>query len=376
MKPGPAPPPWPAAPGLLGPLVGWFEAARRELPWRAKDLDSRHPDPYAVLVSELMLQQTQVATVIPYFQRWLRHFPDVLGLAAASGDAVHKQWEGLGYYRRARHLHEAAKAIAERGWPEDLDGLLRLPGLGPYSAAAVAAIAFQRPEPALDGNALRVLARLLALETPAAFQPALRDWLRPALAGLGASRITQGIMELGALVCLPKNPGCEACPLADVCAARALGVIDTCPATRKRPVPKEVTIALVALSCGESWLLEQPQGKGLLAGLWRWPSLPLPSAAIQAAEAPAVFGIAEAMALPGWEQLYTHRREQVQPCLIKAAVPFAAGPGRAWVQGDRLQHLPMGKRDQRLRALLPGPFQPTLTALPLAEILESLALRS
>ena len=372
MKPSLMPPPWPAAPGLLGPLVGWFQGARRALPWRAEDLDSRHPDPYAVLVSELMLQQTQVATVIPYFQRWLRHFPDVLSLAAASEEAVHKQWEGLGYYRRARHLQEAAKAIAGRGWPDDLDGLLRLPGLGPYSAAAVAAIAFQRPEPALDGNALRVLARLLALETPAALQPALRDWLRPALARLGASRITQAIMELGALVCLPKHPRCDTCPLAGACAARALGVIDTCPAPRKRAAPKEVAIVLVAFACGDAWLLERPQGKGLLAGLWRWPAITLHPTVAKAAETPAAFGITEATTLPGWVQVYTHRREQILPCLIRTEVPFEAGPGRVWVQADSLQQVPMGNRDKRLRALLSAPAQPALTALPLAEILAEL----
>ena len=156
--------PWPPSEQLLAALAPWFDAARRDLPWRAADLDARHPDPYAVLVSELMLQQTQVATVIPYFHRWMARWPTAGALAAASEEEVHKAWEGLGYYRRARLLQAAARVVSEQGWREDLQGLKEIPGLGDYTAAAVAAQAFQRPEPALDGNAFRVLARVLGLE--------------------------------------------------------------------------------------------------------------------------------------------------------------------------------------------------------------------
>ena len=125
--------PWPSAVDFLAPLAPWFDGARRELPWRALDLDAPHADPYAVLVSELMLQQTQVATVVPYFLRWLDRFPTPQALAAANEDAVHKAWEGLGYYRRARFLKAAATVVAARGWPTDLAGLTELPGLGPYT---------------------------------------------------------------------------------------------------------------------------------------------------------------------------------------------------------------------------------------------------
>ena len=165
----------PSAP-LLEPLAAWFEEVRRMLPWRALNLDAPHPDPYGVLVSELMLQQTQVATVIPYYQRWLLRFPDADALAAASDDEIHRHWEGLGYYRRASHLRAAAVAISLGGWPLDLPGLMALPGLGPYTAAALASIAFQWPEPALDGNAFRVLARLLGLrEDPRQYADLLRQ---------------------------------------------------------------------------------------------------------------------------------------------------------------------------------------------------------
>ena len=373
VKPRPAVPAWPDAAKLFAPLIRWFDDSRRELPWRAMDLEPLHPDPYSVLVSELMLQQTQVATVVPYFERWMRSFPDPATLAGASEESVHKHWEGLGYYRRARHLQQAAHAIADRGWPSDLQGLLQLPGLGPYTAAAVAAIAFQLPTPALDGNALRVAARLLALEDPRSVQAELRDWLRPALARLGPSRTTQGIMELGALVCLPKNPRCVECPIARACAAKSTGCIDRCPAVRKRPAPREVELWLVALSSNGAWLLERPAEKGLLAGLWRWPALSLPPAAATAAEALVPFGVRDAAALAGWVQSYSHRREHVLPCWISTDLPPAAGPGRAWIPGDALDGLPMGRRDQRLRDLLRAPFETLETDPPMAAILAAIA---
>src|SRR5690348_8724681 len=200
--------PWPRSETLLAPLAPWFERARRAMPWRAADLDAPHPDPYAVLVSELMLQQTQVATVIPYFERWMAKFPAPRDLAEADEQATHKAWEGLGYYRRCRFLKAAAAEVAAEGWPVDLEGLSALPGLGPYTAAAVGAIAFQWPTPALDGNAFRVLARLLLIDgDPKREAAALRAWLGPALEAHGPSRLTQAIMELGATTCLPQ-PKC------------------------------------------------------------------------------------------------------------------------------------------------------------------------
>src|SRR5664279_2860038 len=188
---------WPSSTDLLAPLAPWFDRVRRALPWRALDLDLPHPDPYAVLVSELMLQQTQVATVIPYFTRWLEEFPTPQILAAAQNDAIHKAWEGLGYYRRARYLKAASDSVAAEGWPGDLEGLAGLPGLGPYTAAALGTIAFQWPTPALDGNAFRVLARLLLIEgDPRSWAAELRSWLAPALEAHGPSRLTQALMEL------------------------------------------------------------------------------------------------------------------------------------------------------------------------------------
>ncbi len=351
---------WPSAAPLLAPLAPWFEAHRRAMPWRAADLDPPHPDPYAVLVSEFMLQQTQVATVVPYFHRWMARFPDVATLAASPEEAIHKAWEGLGYYRRARLLQGAARALHAQGWPQDLEGLLELPGLGPYTAGAVGAIAFQWPTPALDGNAFRVLARLLCLEgDPKDQAPALRTWLTPALRAHGPSRVTQGIMELGATVCTPQ-PQCAACPLRVACGAHGAGLTGTIPPPTRRAAPKASELWLLAVEHGGAVLLHPPEARGLLAGLWRWPTRPV---APEAPEGPVPRSL-EARAFPGWTQVYTHRRERVRPLHLRVKRRPPLPEGMTWVPLERLAELPMGKRDARLRELLRGPGERPLS-LPL-----------
>jgi A/G-specific adenine glycosylase len=341
--------PWTESAVLLAPLAPWFDANRRAMPWRAEDLDVPHPDPYAVLVSELMLQQTQVATVIPYFERWMARFPTPASLAAADDDALHKAWEGLGYYRRARFVRAAATAVAERGWPQDLQGLLALPGVGPYTGAAVASIAFQWPEPALDGNAFRVLARLLALEgDPSAHAAALREWMRPALSAHGPSRLTQGLMELGATLCSPRTPRCEACPLAAHCRAKAGDLQALIPPPKVRAAPKEQALWLLAVEAEGGWLVKPPGRSGLLAGLWSWPQLPVDGLA---ADPGIPYGVS-LRAFPHWTQVYTHRRERVSPLHIALARRPQPPDGFAWVTPEELQSIPMGKRDLRLREYL------------------------
>jgi A/G-specific adenine glycosylase len=354
---------------ILAPLGPWFDAARRDLPWRAADLDRPHPDPYAVLVSEVMLQQTQVATVIPYFLRWMERFPDLAALAAGTEDEVHALWAGLGYYRRARNLHRAAAALARDGWPGDLDGLLALPGLGPYTAAAVAAQAFQWPTPALDGNAFRVAARLLALEgDPKRSAGDLRAWLAPALAAHGPSRLTQAIMELGATLCAP-SPRCGPCPLREACRACREGSTGRIPPVQARAKPRDAELYLAAIASPSGWLLRPPAATGLLAGLWSWPWVEadaVEAAGSMAAEPALPYGVAEGLAWPGWVQVYSHLRQAVHPLALRLETAPAAPPGLAWVPDRDLAGLPMGRRDQRLRDLLGQPSLLPLDAAGLA----------
>lgn len=363
---------WPDSSALLAPLAPWFEGARREMPWRARDLEASHPDPYAVLVSELMLQQTQVATVIPYFRRWMQRFPDPESLAAASEDEIHKLWEGLGYYRRARLLQAAARKIAAEGWPMDLQGLLKVPGLGPYTAAAVAAIAFQQPEAALDGNAFRVLARVLGIEgDPRQMAPALRLWLQEALHTHGPSRLTQAIMELGATCCAP-SPTCTLCPLGDRCAARQQNATDRIPPRQPRPAPREVELWLPAISCQDQWLLHPPAQRGLLAGLWRWPALPKEALLQCVAEEALPFGVLDVRTWLSWVQVYSHRREQVRPLALTLETPFPAPLAMTWIDSAQLTTIPMGRRDQHLRELLSAPPLLIEEAPPVAGLLRLL----
>ncbi|HMF43651.1 MAG TPA: A/G-specific adenine glycosylase [Polyangia bacterium] len=255
---------------IARPLLRWYDRAKRDLPWR------RDPSPYKTLVSEFMLQQTVVATVEPYFGRFIARFPDLASLAAAGDDEVTALWSGLGYYARARNLRRAAAAVvADHGGaiPATETGLRALPGIGPYTAAAVAAIAFDARAFALDGNTMRVLARLGAER-----RPVDRPATRAALHARGLAEVprrragdfNQALMELGALVCTPRNPDCAACPLAAGCRARAEGQADQLPRKRPRAARPVVRIVCACITDGARVLVIR-RGRGLLAGTWALP---------------------------------------------------------------------------------------------------------
>jgi A/G-specific adenine glycosylase len=242
------------------------------MPWR------EDPTPYKVWISEIMLQQTQVATVIPYFERFIARFPDVQSLAGSDPQAVLQCWEGLGYYSRARHLQAAAKQISSLlngRFPETADGWKRLPGVGDYTAAAIASIACGKPEPAVDGNVLRVYSRLRAVRddiTQPALRNAFREQLRPVIQTVDPSAFNQAMMELGALVCRPRQPLCEACPLKPHCKAHSAELTDVIPfKPRKAAVPHYHEVAVIITNAqGEVLLYRRPE-KGLLGGLWAFP---------------------------------------------------------------------------------------------------------
>jgi A/G-specific adenine glycosylase len=250
-------------------LLSWYDRNRRELPWR------RSAEPYRVWVSEVMLQQTRVETVLPYFERFLERFPDAGALAAAPLDQVLALWSGLGYYRRARQLHEAARRVAREGVPETAAAWRALPGIGDYTAAAIASIAFGEAVPVLDGNVERLTARLLALaEDPK--RAASRRRLRAAAAALldpnrpGDSN--QALMELGARICTPRRPRCPLCPLAADCAARRLGEPERFPRLRERRSPRRLPrVVAVVERRGRRLLFRRGEDEPLLAGLWELP---------------------------------------------------------------------------------------------------------
>jgi A/G-specific adenine glycosylase len=260
-------------------LLAWYDRNARVLPWRvgpAERAAGVRPDPYAVWLSEVMLQQTTVAAVKGYFDRFTARWPDVAALAAAPEAEVMAEWAGLGYYARARNLIACARTVAaEHGgrFPRTEAGLRALPGIGPYTAAAIAAIAFDAPAVVVDGNVERVMARLFAVPTPL---PAAKPELTALAARLTPARRpgdhAQAVMDLGATVCIPRRPSCGLCPLRPFCAAHAQGIAETLP--RKAPKPEKPLRhghVYLARRADGAWLLERRPDKGLLGGMLGWP---------------------------------------------------------------------------------------------------------
>jgi A/G-specific adenine glycosylase len=252
-------------------LLAWYDAHKRDLPWR------RTRDPYAIWVSEIMLQQTRVETVIPYYERFMTRFPSAQALADAPLDDVLSHWSGLGYYRRARLLHEGARAVVSAhggSLPRDPRARLALPGIGAYTAGAIGSIAFDLPEPIVDGNVARVLSRLLLIETPLGERATERVlWEHAAELAVGErpGELNQALMELGARVCTPINAKCAGCPLRDDCRAREQGKVDELPVPAKKKPPKPVSlVAVVARTEDDALWLMRSEGS-LFAGLWGFP---------------------------------------------------------------------------------------------------------
>ena len=332
---------------LRARLLAWYDEQARDLPWR------RAATPYATLVSEVMLQQTRVETVIPYFERWLTRFPDIEALATASEDDVLRAWEGLGYYSRARNLHGAARVVRERyasELPSEYETLRELPGVGDYTAGAVASIAFGRVAPAVDGNVKRVLARVFDLEAPTAREQreraaALVDEARP-------GDFNQALMELGATVCTPRAPACADCPLEPLCLARQRGTVALRPAPRKRAAaPSFDLVTIVALE-RDRMLLRRRPSRGLLAGMWEFPSTALEAGADPEDTARALAasltgtGIERVTPLGAIEHVFSHRRETYHPFLIRLSPGHRTMPPCAFVaRRDLARHaLPRAQR--------------------------------
>ncbi len=260
-------------PAISLKLLRWYRRVRRAMPWRGTR------DPYAIWISEAMLQQTQVATVIPYYEKFLARFPAVGDLAAARLDEVLRLWAGLGYYARARNLHAAARQIvAEHGGrlPDTVEGLRELPGFGPYTAGAVASIAFDRRAAVVDGNVARVLARVFAIRGDLKSVTARARLWRLAeslLPSRNCGDFNQALMELGATVCTPTSPQCGGCPLRGECTALKRGLVEQLPEASNRPRVRAETHAVAAVACGGRWLFVRRAERGLWGGLWELPTV-------------------------------------------------------------------------------------------------------
>ena len=354
-----------SAPAAARRLGAWYRRHRRDLPWR------RTRDPYRIWISEVMLQQTQVATVVAYYGRFVRRFPTVRALAKAREVQVLAAWSGLGYYRRARHLHAAAREIVARHagrLPAEPEALRSLPGIGRYTAGAIASIAFDRPEPALDGNAERVLARLLAARgdpASAAVHRRLEEAAREILVAGHPSDLTQALMELGALVCTPVSPRCERCPIARDCRARIDGIQEELPqsAIGRPAVRRRWAVAVVRH--GAAYLMVRRDGSGLMEGLWELPgdflaSGESPRAGLSRVGRQRLGRPIQAQGeIARLTQTITYRRIQVSARAAQLSEPAPDGwkmPAHArWVTPRRLSRLPHGSLTARLLALLePG----------------------
>ena len=297
-------------------IADWYAKHKRDLPWR------QGKDPYRIWISEIMLQQTRIEAVIPYYGRFLSELPDVAALAAVPEDRLLKLWEGLGYYSRARNLKKAAQTVMQEfggQMPQTAAELRKLPGIGEYTAGAIASIAFGEPEPAVDGNVMRVLARLSASKEDvmdAKVRKAAASRLREIYpAGEEAALLTEGLMELGERICIPNGtPLCGDCPCAGRCRGHALGIEAQLPVRAEKKARKIEEKTVLVLRCGDRYALEKRPDTGLLAGLWGFPIL---DGSITEDEIKARFDAASVRPLGKAKHIFTHIEWHMEGYLVE-----------------------------------------------------------
>ena len=323
---------------LAARLLDWYDSHGRALPWRSKP--GRRADPYHVWLSEIMLQQTTVAAVKAYFQKFLEAWPTVDDLAGASLDDVLRDWAGLGYYARARNLHACARIVAgdlQGRFPEAEQALRKLPGIGPYTAAAIAAIAFDRPHAAVDGNVERVISRLHAIATPLPqSKPRIREFAQALVPTARAGDFAQAMMDLGATLCTPRQPNCRICPWTEQCAGRILGIAETLPVRKaKAAIPTRFgTVFWLGREDGAVLLRRRPE-KGLLGGMMEIPSTDWRASKPRDAATQAPVDAAWKKLNGKVEHTFTHFHLELS--VLKAAA-FNHGelPGYRWVRREEL----------------------------------------
>lgn len=324
------------------------------MPWR------RTKDPYRILIAEYLLQRTRVASGTPYYERFVDRFPDVAALAAASDEEVLRAWEGLGYYRRARNLHAAAKTIvADHGSriPSDAATLMTLPGIGPYTAGAVASIAFGERVAAIDGNVTRVLARLFRVDTDvttSAGGARIRELAEGLVPPDRSGAFNQALMELGSRVCTPRHPACSACPLVELCVARAEGIEASLPRARSPRRPRTVPVRFAYIrSHGDVLLVRRPE-RGLLGGLWSLPGGEIPSGDRAPESLRAMVHSQTGLRIAVHEEvaevahIFSHRRWSgaVYRCVPRRESPLL--PGARWSSPEEAAGLPMVAEHRKL----------------------------
>jgi len=352
----------PGPPGeLAARLLAWYRREKRQLPWRGLS------DAYPVWVSEIMLQQTRVETVIPYYERWMQRFPTLAALASASQQEVLSVWEGLGYYSRARNLHQAAQVVMERfGGQVPRDPLLlrSLPGVGAYTAGAIASIAFGLDEAALDGNIRRVLARVFAVRIPARSPQGERQLWQLARENLPAGQAgdyNQALMDLGASLCTPRAPRCLLCPLLEMCQGHELGIQESLPVHSPRAAVPHLTVAAAVLRRNGTVLIAQRPPKDLLGGMWEFPGGTLESGETLeeglSREIHEELGTTLQIDRPFgvYNHAYTHFSVTLHAflCRLSGPEPRALSATQLrWVPPPDLTTFPMGKIDRQIATRL------------------------
>jgi len=340
---------------ITSQLLNWYNKNKRTLPWRGS------PDSYAVWVSEIMLQQTRVETVVPYFEKWMRLFPTVKALAKADEQKVLNAWEGLGYYSRARNLHKAARIVAKEykgKLPQDLDVLIKLPGIGRYTVGAIASIAFGMDEPALDGNLKRVYTRLFDLSIPVDSSEGETFLWKVAKDNLpkgNAGDFNQALMDLGATICIPKRPRCLTCPLMKECKAFANETQGLRPVKGlKKDVPHRIHAAGVIIKRGKVLLAQRPS-KGLLGGMWEFPNGRVYKSPVRELAKVLKAGYSlkvqrkEAMGIV--EHAYTHFKATVHVFRCEFLSIYNE-QNIKWVSLQKLDDYPMGRIDRQIANMI------------------------
>lgn len=333
-------------------LMAWYRASSRDLPWR------RTKDPYKIWISEVMLQQTTVNAVIPYYERWIKRFPDVASVARSSQQTILKSWQGLGYYSRGRNIHASAKIISKDHAgqiPQNRETLRRLPGFGPYTAGAVLSIAFDQREPIIDANVRRVVMRQLKIKGPA---DTLNDkkvtrFLLSVMPQRDNRTFNQAMMELGALVCRPKNPLCLVCPVRKSCLAHQHGLQDVIPAPKRMEI-KKVEAAVAVIADRGKYFIQKRPAKGLFADLWEFPG-----GKIEATESPRQALVREVQeevgieievlkSLPRITQYYTQFKALLHVWLCRPLQPPKLDKTHKWVSARELLKYPMPSGSARI----------------------------